>query len=173
MLEETQEASPLQLEKGDGDEMQKEVINVGISNVEEEKGGDNQDSVCRPSEEHVSQGESCEQETINMLTNQLDMPESSKDEVSSVITDKLLPSQEGEISREESRKLVEESEKMREVVHKLLESGKQQFAVISNLTGRLNELEHKLRHTKRKARRHRTAISRKPSARKQSVNAVV
>ncbi|KAL6311547.1 hypothetical protein AAG906_005123 [Vitis piasezkii] len=64
-------------------------------------------------------------------------------------------------------KLIEENKKLREMMEQLINAGKEQLTVISNLTGRVNDLERKLsRKKKLRTRRHRAAapspISVKP-----------
>ncbi|XP_022770519.1 uncharacterized protein LOC111313912 [Durio zibethinus] len=46
-------------------------------------------------------------------------------------------------------KLIEEYKKLREMMEKLMEAGKDQLTVISNLTGRLKELEEKVSRNKK------------------------
>lgn len=60
-------------------------------------------------------------------------------------------------------KLLQENEKLREMMKKLLEAGNEQLSVISELTGRVKDLEKKLaksRSKKVKTKRHRTAASK-------------
>lgn len=58
-------------------------------------------------------------------------------------------------STEHERKLVEENERLREMMQKLIEAGKEQLTAISNLSGRVKDLEKKLsRKKKLKMRRH-------------------
>ncbi|KAJ9681302.1 hypothetical protein PVL29_020263 [Vitis rotundifolia] len=64
-------------------------------------------------------------------------------------------------------KLIEENKKLREMMEQLINAGKEQLTVISNLTGRVNDLERKLsRKKKLRTRRHGAAahspISVKP-----------
>ena len=47
------------------------------------------------------------------------------------------------------KKLIEENEKLREMMKKLLDAGNEQLDVISDLTGRVKELEKKLARKKR------------------------
>lgn len=55
-------------------------------------------------------------------------------------------------------KLIEESKKLREMMEKLMEAGKNQLTAISNLTGRVKELEEKLSRNKKLSKpRHRKA----------------
>ncbi|XP_052193150.1 BAG family molecular chaperone regulator 6 [Diospyros lotus] len=60
-------------------------------------------------------------------------------------------SQQSETGSESGRKLVEENEKLRKMMEKLIEAGKEQLTAISNLSARVNELEKKVQ-TKRKVR---------------------
>lgn len=61
------------------------------------------------------------------------------------------------VSNAHERKLVEENDKMREMIQKLIEAGQQQLTAISNLSGRVKDLEKKLsRKKKLKMRRHGT-----------------
>ncbi|KAJ8747037.1 hypothetical protein K2173_003430 [Erythroxylum novogranatense] len=57
-------------------------------------------------------------------------------------------------------KLIEENAKVREMVEKLIEAGQEQLCVISNLTGRVKNLEKKLSKKKKTTRttRHKTAM---------------
>ncbi|XP_027108480.1 uncharacterized protein [Coffea arabica] len=60
-------------------------------------------------------------------------------------------------STEHDRKLVEENDKLREMMQKLIEAGQQQLTAISNLSGRVKDLEKKLSRKKKwKMRRHGT-----------------
>ena len=57
-------------------------------------------------------------------------------------------------------KLIEENKKLREMMEELVKSGKEQLPVISNLTGRVKELERKLSRKKKiRTRRHRAAAA--------------
>ncbi|WCJ22675.1 BAG family molecular chaperone regulator 6 [Euphorbia peplus] len=67
--------------------------------------------------------------------------------------------QEQKTAVEEGKKLVEENEKMREMVEKLVACGREQLAAISNLTGRVHDLEKKLRRKTIKSRRCRPAVT--------------
>ncbi|KAK9280621.1 hypothetical protein L1049_014317 [Liquidambar formosana] len=72
----------------------------------------------------------------------------------------------GQISVEENvsesdKKLIEENEKLRDMMEKLLEAGKEQLTVISNLSKRVKDLERKLsRKKKLRTRRYGAATSR-------------
>ncbi|KAK6239764.1 hypothetical protein QUC31_005233 [Theobroma cacao] len=56
-------------------------------------------------------------------------------------------------------KLIEENRKLREMMEKLMEAGKHQLTVISNLTGRVEDLEEKLSRNKKLSKpRYRKAI---------------
>ncbi|KAF7826115.1 BAG family molecular chaperone regulator 6 [Senna tora] len=68
-----------------------------------------------------------------------------------------------EVEKDSDKNLVEENEKLRQMMQKLLEAGNEQLAVISNLSGRVRELEKKL------ARKKRVRMS-KPSCKKSSNN---
>ncbi|KAG2380262.1 BAG family molecular chaperone regulator [Vigna angularis] len=60
-------------------------------------------------------------------------------------------------------KLVEENEKLREMMKKLLEAGNEQLSVISDLSGRVKELEKRLarsRNKRMKTKRYRSAASK-------------
>lgn len=59
------------------------------------------------------------------------------------------------------KKLVEENEKLREMMERLIEAGKEQLTVISNLNGRVKDLEKKLSRKKKKlrAKRNRAVTS--------------
>lgn len=65
----------------------------------------------------------------------------------------------------EDQKLVEENQKLREMMEKLIEAGKEQLTVISNLNGRVKDLERKLSSRKklRSKRRKHAARHVKPS----------
>ncbi|XP_023000271.1 BAG family molecular chaperone regulator 6 [Cucurbita maxima] len=54
--------------------------------------------------------------------------------------------------KEMDKKLVEENEKMREMVEKLMEAGKEQMAIISKLSGRVKDLEKRLARKKTQRR---------------------
>ena len=57
-------------------------------------------------------------------------------------------------------KLIEENKKLREMMEELIKAGKEQLPVISNLTGRVKELERKLSRKKKiRTRRHRAAAA--------------
>ncbi|KAK6918286.1 BAG domain [Dillenia turbinata] len=61
------------------------------------------------------------------------------------------------------RSLVEENEKLREMLEKLMEAGKEQLRVISELTGRVKDLEKKLNRKKRlKSKCSRTPVRSPP-----------
>ncbi|CAK7348787.1 unnamed protein product [Dovyalis caffra] len=68
-----------------------------------------------------------------------------------------LSADEQEMGMESDRKLVEENEKLREMMERLIETGKDQLTVISNLTHRVKDLEKKLSKKKARSRRWRTA----------------
>ena len=60
-------------------------------------------------------------------------------------------------------KLLEENENLREMMKKLLEAGNEQLSVITNLTGRVKDLEKKLarsRSKRVKTKRYRPATSK-------------
>lgn len=57
---------------------------------------------------------------------------------------------ESEAIRENDRKLIEENEKLRDMMEKLLEAGNKQLSTISELSGRINDLEKKLARKKKK-----------------------
>ncbi|KAL3743591.1 hypothetical protein ACJRO7_018807 [Eucalyptus globulus] len=59
--------------------------------------------------------------------------------------------------RDGNEKLIKENEKLREMMEKLMESGKEQLNVISELTGRVKDLERRLARNKRMKTRCRTA----------------
>ncbi|KAJ6818377.1 uncharacterized protein M6B38_405590 [Iris pallida] len=62
------------------------------------------------------------------------------------------------VGASEEKKLIEENEKLREMLEKLLEAGKEQLGVISSLNGRVKDLERKLAQKKRvKVKRNRAA----------------
>lgn len=59
---------------------------------------------------------------------------------------------------DENEKVIEENKKLREMVEQLINAGKAQVTVISNLTGRVKDLERKLSSKKKlRTRRHRVA----------------
>ncbi|XP_018623689.1 BAG family molecular chaperone regulator 6 isoform X2 [Nicotiana tomentosiformis] len=69
---------------------------------------------------------------------------------------------------ESSQKLIEENEKLREMMEKLIKAGKEQLAVVSSLSGRVKDLEKRLsRKKKLKLRRYRVpragSVCMKPS----------
>ncbi|KAG6434395.1 hypothetical protein SASPL_106026 [Salvia splendens] len=55
----------------------------------------------------------------------------------------------GDDMRENSRKLIEEKERLQEMVAKLIETGQEQLMAISSLSGRVKELEKKLNKKKK------------------------
>jgi hypothetical protein len=65
--------------------------------------------------------------------------------------EKKLARQETQVDAELNgdMKLLEENEKLRKLMKELLEAGNEQLSVISNLTGRVKDLEKKLAKTKR------------------------
>jgi hypothetical protein len=65
--------------------------------------------------------------------------------------EKKLARQETQVDAELNgdMKLLEENEKLRKLMKELLEAGNEQYSVISNLTGRVKDLEKKLAKTKR------------------------
>lgn len=64
---------------------------------------------------------------------------------------------EKDIVMERDKKLIEENAKLREMLEKLMEAGKEQLTVISDLTGRVKDLERKLSRSKK----HGTRRNRK------------
>ena len=58
------------------------------------------------------------------------------------------------LGMESDKKLIEENEKLREMMEKLIAAGKEQLTVISNLTGRVKDLEKKLAKKKKLRARH-------------------
>lgn len=62
--------------------------------------------------------------------------------------------------REMDKKLVEENEKMREMVEKLMEAGKEQIAIISKLSGRVKDLEKRLARKKKQRRGCAMSVSK-------------
>ncbi|KDP28540.1 hypothetical protein JCGZ_14311 [Jatropha curcas] len=204
--EEARQASLLLWEESQ-DEVQKEVdqeivdINSGsiseakttvnISQVEEVQIGENQDNVDQPTagdgNKDITQ-EDNESHELEMMSGSDGVANQSKG-METTERETVVPSggsqpsiKEQEIEMESNRKLIEENEKMRLMMEKLVESGKQQLAVISNLSGRVKDLEKKLsRKKKMRTRRCRTAISTpssatmssKPSPRKRSVGVAI
>ncbi|KAL0538155.1 hypothetical protein IC582_027156 [Cucumis melo] len=61
---------------------------------------------------------------------------------------------------EMNEKLVEENERMREMVEKLMEAGKKQIAIISKLSGRVRDLEKRLARKKKQRRGCGMSMSR-------------
>ncbi|CAJ1950295.1 unnamed protein product [Sphenostylis stenocarpa] len=75
-----------------------------------------------------------------------------------------IPAAEHDGRLKSDSKLVEENEKLRKMMEKLLEAGNAQLSVISDLTGRVKDLEKRLARTKArskrvKTKRHRPATS--------------
>lgn len=66
----------------------------------------------------------------------------------------LVSVKERDLDMESDKKLIEENEKMREMMEKLIEAGKEQLTVISNLTGRVKDLEKKLARKKKLRRKN-------------------
>lgn len=79
------------------------------------------------------------------LIEKLDGFEVAKEEVSAGA--ELTP-----LQSKSDKQLMEENEKLREMMEKLIEAGKQQLNVISNLNGRVKDLEKKLSSRTRKLR---------------------
>ncbi|KAK4266930.1 hypothetical protein QN277_023788 [Acacia crassicarpa] len=79
-----------------------------------------------------------------------------------------LPKKDGELGTD--RNLIEENEKLRKMMQKLLEAGNEQLTVISNLAGRVKDLEKKLAKKKRVKTIHCRPTTSKPSFKKSSNN---
>ncbi|KAI9110056.1 hypothetical protein K1719_019097 [Acacia pycnantha] len=79
-----------------------------------------------------------------------------------------LPKKDGEMGTD--RSLIEENEKLRKMMQKLLEAGNEQLTVISNLAGRVKDLEKKLAKKKRVKTIHCRPTTSKPSFKKSSNN---
>ena len=61
---------------------------------------------------------------------------------------------------DENEKLIEENKKLREMMEELINAGKEQLTVISNLIGGVKDLERKLSRKKKvRTRRHRAAVA--------------
>lgn len=96
---------------------------------------------------------------------------------STAISSQVSADEQG-MGMESQRKLVDENEKLREMMERLIETGKDQLTVISNLTERVKDLEKKLSKKKKVwAKRFRTATppssarpSVKPARRKAGVS---
>ncbi|XP_047975936.1 BAG family molecular chaperone regulator 6 [Salvia hispanica] len=65
----------------------------------------------------------------------------------------------GDDMRESSRKLMEEKERLQEMVAKLIETGQEQLMAISSLSGRVKELEKKLNKKKVRVKKARSPRS--------------
>ncbi|KAL9234511.1 hypothetical protein vseg_009377 [Gypsophila vaccaria] len=93
---------------------------------------------------------------------------SSPRAVSDDLIDAELPEirKEGDDSVQMERRIVEENEKLRDMVEKLLASGKQQQDVITGLTAKVKDLEKKLpkRNKMRSAKHPRVIVSRRKSS---------
>ncbi|OMP08553.1 hypothetical protein COLO4_06360 [Corchorus olitorius] len=66
-------------------------------------------------------------------------------------------------------RLIEENRKLREMMEKLMEAGNNQLTVISNLTGRVKELEEKLSRSKRSSKPRCKRIYASPKSRSMRV----
>ena len=73
---------------------------------------------------------------------------------------------EKDIVMERDKKLIEENAKLREMMEKLMEAGKEQLTVISNLTGRVKDLERKLSKNKKHGTRRYRKTPHTPSGTK-------
>ncbi len=61
---------------------------------------------------------------------------------------------EHDLGWESDKRLVEENEKLKEMMERLMEAGKEQLTVISNLNARVKDLEKKLSRKKKLGTRH-------------------
>lgn len=68
------------------------------------------------------------------------------------------------------KNLIEENKNLRKMMQKLLEAGNEQLAVISNLTGRVKDLEKKLAKKRRVKTKQCRPTTSKPSSKKSSNN---
>ena len=69
------------------------------------------------------------------------------------------PREEYDMKMESDKKLIKENAKLKEMMEKLMEAGKEQLSVISNLTGRVKDLERKLSKKKKLRTRHKKATA--------------
>ncbi|XP_039043609.1 BAG family molecular chaperone regulator 6-like [Hibiscus syriacus] len=66
----------------------------------------------------------------------------------------------------EDEKLIEENKKLKEVMEKLMEAGRDQLSAMSNLTERVKELEEKLARTKKSSKAGNRKVRYAPSYKK-------
>ncbi|KAJ6390589.1 hypothetical protein OIU77_024743 [Salix suchowensis] len=100
------------------------------------------------------------------LEDRLDGSETSKR--SSLIGPQFSPMGAEHVEKKRERKLVEENEKLRGMMERLIETGKDQLTVISNLTKRVKDLEKKL-SKKNKVWAKQFRIANPPSSARPSV----
>ncbi|XP_028769275.1 BAG family molecular chaperone regulator 6 [Neltuma alba] len=89
---------------------------------------------------------------------------------SPLLRDVHPPKQDGEMDTDKN--LLEENEKLRKMMQKLLEAGNEQLTIISNLTERVKDLEKKLAKKKRVKTMHRRPATSKPSFKKSPNNQI-
>jgi hypothetical protein len=125
-----------------GIELQKDddELKVDASMDTEESGTGNHSKLSSPeSPDHGNEEASVEGNDVAPMLNENEAEE------------KKLARQETQVDAELNgdMKLLEENEKLRKLMKELLEAGNEQLSVISNLTGRVKDLEKKLAKTKR------------------------
>ncbi|KAK2406928.1 neurofilament medium polypeptide [Trifolium repens] len=144
-----------------GIELQKDddELKVDASMDTEESGTGNHSKLSSPeSPDHGNEEASVEGNDVAPMLNENEAEE------------KKLAQQETQIDAELNgdMKLLEENEKLRKLMKELLEAGNKQLNVISNLTGRVKDLEKKLAKTKRnkkvKTKRHKPVTPKMSSS---------
>ncbi|KAJ6710379.1 BAG FAMILY MOLECULAR CHAPERONE REGULATOR 6 [Salix koriyanagi] len=148
-----------------------------IANIQEEEmqAEEEQDNDCQPITDCGNEEMKLEAKQFHdlrflsdndNLEDRLDGPETSKR--SSLIGPQFSPMGEEHDEKKGERKLVDENEKLRGMMEQLIETGKDQLAVISNLTERVKDLEKKL-SKKNKVWAKQFRIANPPSSARPSV----
>ncbi|WJX86889.1 Large proline-rich protein bag6 [Trifolium repens] len=144
-----------------GIELQKDddEVKVDASMDTEESGTGNDSKLSSPeSPAHGNEEASVEGNDVAPMLNENEAEE------------KKLAQQETQVDAELNgdMKLLEENEKLRKLMKELLEAGNKQLSVITNLTGRVKDLEKKLAKTKRnkkvKTKRHKPVTPKMSSS---------
>ncbi|XP_057980799.1 BAG family molecular chaperone regulator 6 [Malania oleifera] len=92
---------------------------------------------------HVRLNES-EAKVLTRTHSGAQLPEEKRELFPVLHTSKQIPLEEHDLGKGSSHMLLEENKKLREMMEKLMEEGKEQLTVISRLTGRVKDLERKL-----------------------------
>ncbi|XP_022147200.1 BAG family molecular chaperone regulator 6 isoform X2 [Momordica charantia] len=124
-------------------------IELATADTEEKMVGEVQHQAKQPSEKSAeTESETAyeEEKMVGEVQLQAKQPseesaELQKELLNSYIHNEVISEK---MAEEMDKRLVEENEKMKEMVEKLLEAGKEQIAIISKLSGRVKELEKRL-----------------------------